>query len=147
GRVHVTATPVLGRGTDFSVTITNVSNEKIPGPILLVFTSLPPGVALASVSGHTVAGDPFVAVSLTGLAPGQSAQAMVRFTAPPSHGPVVEVLAGLPQKLLPPPHLDPITAALPLPGAVLPSSPSVLDFLFADGDPAQRASRTGLSVP
>jgi hypothetical protein len=103
GLVRVTATPVPGRGADFSVTITNVSNERIPGPVLIVFTSLPRGVALASVSGYTVAGDPFVAASLTGLAPGQSVMAVLRFTAPlTSQGIAAEILAGLPQPLPPP---------------------------------------------
>jgi hypothetical protein len=100
GLVRVTAKPLLGPANAVSVTITNTSNVRIPGPVLIVFTSLPKGVALASISGQTTAGDPFVAVSLTGLAPGQSATAACRFTAPlPSHGVTDEVLAGLTQML------------------------------------------------
>ena len=100
GLVRVTAKPLLGPANAVSVTITNASNVRIPGPVLLVFTSLPKGVALASISGQTTAGDPFVAVSRTGLAPGQSAMAAIRFTAPlPRDGVAFEVLAGLPQAL------------------------------------------------
>jgi hypothetical protein len=98
-RVHLTAKPVQGRATDFLVTITNISGGMIGGPVLLVFTSLPPGIALTSVAGYTAAGDPFVVESLAGLAAGRSATALVRFTAPPSHRTVFEVLAGLPQPL------------------------------------------------
>jgi hypothetical protein len=131
GRVRVTGKPVLGQANAVSVTITNVSNVRIPGPVLIVFTSLPKGVALASISGFTTAGDPFVAVSLTGLAPGQSATATLRFTAPlPSHGVSAEILAGLPQALppLPPPPGPIIVPPTPV-GEVLPPSPFLLDFL------------------
>jgi hypothetical protein len=131
-RVRLRAEPLLAQGTSFAVTITNVSKGKIAGPVLLVFTSLPKGVTLASVSGLTAAGDPFVAVSLTDLAPGQSATALLRFTAPPpAHGITVEILAGLPQEL-PPAHL-PSLDALPSPADPVRSlSPFVLDSLFAD---------------
>jgi hypothetical protein len=114
GQVRVTARPLPGPADAVSVTVTNASGVRVPGPVLLVFTSLPEGVALASVSGRTTAGDPFVAVSLAGLAPGQSAVAALRFTAPlPLHGVVVEVLAGLPQALPePPPHPGLITGPL-----------------------------------
>jgi hypothetical protein len=133
GLVRVTAKPVLGQANAVSVTITNASSVRIPGPVLIVFTSLPRGVALASVSGFTTAGDPFVAVSLTGLGPGQSATATLRFTAPlPPHGTAVEILAGLPQALPQlPPHVGPIIAPLAPPGEVLPPSPFVLDAPFA----------------
>jgi hypothetical protein len=143
GLVHVKATPVPGRGTDFAVTITNVSKVAIPGPVLIVFTRLPRGVALASVSGFTAAGDPFVVANLTGLAPGQSVTALVRFTAPPSVGTVVEILAGLPQPL-PKPPLDP-TIAPPTPaGGGLMPSPFVLDSLFAGRTSDQPAALPGL---
>jgi hypothetical protein len=96
--VRVTARPLPGPANAESVTITNASDVRIPGPVLIVFTSLPQGVAPASISGQTTAGDPFVTASLTGLAPGRSATATVRFTAPlPRHGLAFEVLAGLPQ--------------------------------------------------
>jgi hypothetical protein len=112
GLVRVTVKPWLGRPGAFSVTITNTSNGSIPGPVLLVFTSLPKGVALASFSGQTTAGDPFVAVSRTGLAPRHSATAAIRFTAPlPRRWQAFEVLAGLPQPLpVPPPRPVPIVA-------------------------------------
>jgi hypothetical protein len=97
--VHVTATPVPGQGTAWSVTITNVSKEYIPGPVLIAFTSLPRGVGLASVNGSTAAGALYVVAGLPGLAPGQSARALIRFTAPLSlsQGIRAEVLAELPQ--------------------------------------------------
>jgi hypothetical protein len=114
GQVRVTVKPLPGPTNPVSVTIANASKVRVPGPVLLVFTSLPEGVALASVSGRTAAGDPFVAVSLTGLAPGQSATAALRFTAPlPRQAVVVEVLAGLPQALPElPPHPGLITGPL-----------------------------------
>jgi hypothetical protein len=134
GLVRVTARPVPSHANTFSVTITNVSNKPLSGPILIVFTSLSRGVRLAAVSGFTAAGDPFVAVSLTGLLPGQSVTAQVRFTAPPSTGTAVEILAGLPQPLtLPPPHLGPLIAP-PIPaGEVLPPSPfaDLSQFVFS----------------
>jgi hypothetical protein len=110
GLVRVTVKPLPGPANAVSVMITNDSKVRVPGPVLLVFTSLPKGVALASIGGRTTAGDPFVAVSLTGLAPGQSATAALRFTAPPPlHVVVVEVLAGLPQALPAlPPHPGPM---------------------------------------
>jgi hypothetical protein len=133
GLVRVTARPVPSHANTFSVTITNVSNKPLSGPILIVFTSLTKGVRLADVSGFTAAGDPFVAASLTGLLPGQSVTAQVRFTAPPSTGTAVEILAGLPQPLtLPPPHLGPLIAP-PIPaGEVLPPSPfaDLSQFVF-----------------
>jgi hypothetical protein len=148
GQVRVMVRPVPSQANAFSVTITNVSNKPLSGPILIVFTSLPKGVGLADVSGFTAAGDPFVAASLTGLLPGQSVTAQVRFRAPPSTGTAVEILAGLPQPLtLPPPHLDPIIAP-PTPAAGgLPSSPSALDSLFVGWTPSQLATLTGRSVP
>jgi hypothetical protein len=80
---RVTATPGQGQGTARSVTITNGSDVNIPGPVPVIFTSLPQGVGLAPVDGYTAAGDPFVFAGFTGLAPGQSARAVLRFTAPP----------------------------------------------------------------
>jgi hypothetical protein len=95
--VRVTTKPLPGPANAVSATITSTSNARIPGPVLLVFTSLPDGVTLASRSSRTTAGDPFVVVSQTGLAPGQSATAAFRFTTPlPRHGIAAEVLAGLP---------------------------------------------------
>jgi hypothetical protein len=82
GQAGVTATPVQGQATAWSVTVTNVSSVYIPGPVLIVFTSLPQGVRLASVDGYTAAGNPFVVAGFTGLAPGQSATVVLRFTAP-----------------------------------------------------------------
>jgi hypothetical protein len=112
GLVHVTAKPLPGPAKDVSLTITNASNVRILGPVLIVFTSLREGVTLASISGQTTAGDPFVAVSLTGLAAGQSASAAFQFTAPlPDHGVAIEILAGLLQALpAVPPHPGPILA-------------------------------------
>jgi hypothetical protein len=100
--VHATAQPVLGQANTWSITVTNVSNVFIPGPLLIAFTSLPPGVGLASVSGAAAAGNVFVAGSVTGLAPGQSATAIVRFPGPfslQSHQVAAEILAELPQSL------------------------------------------------
>jgi hypothetical protein len=135
--VHVTASGLfLGTTTTtVSITITSVSHVSIPGPLLIVFTSLPRGVALASVNGYTPAGDPFEVASLTGLAPGQSVTATVSFTGPPallSRGVDAEVLA----ELLPPPlHSRPTIAPEAHADSALPSSPFVLDPLFA-GAPA-----------
>jgi hypothetical protein len=98
GLVRVTARPLPGPANAESVTVTNASDVTIPGPVLIVFTSLPQGVALAAISGQTTAGDPFVTASLIGLEPGRSATTTFRFTAPlPSHGLDFEFLAGLPQ--------------------------------------------------
>jgi hypothetical protein len=82
--VHIAAKPVLGQANTWSVTVTNVSNVFIPGPVLIVFTTLPRGFGLSSVNDYTVAGDLLVAPDLTGLAPGQSGTAIVRFTGPVS---------------------------------------------------------------
>ncbi len=159
--VRITAKPVLSLGSTFAVTITNISNVKIGGPVLLVFTSLPRGVALASVSGLTSAGDPFVAMNSAGLAPGQSATAMVRFTAsPPAHGIAVEVLAGLPQELSRGGNVTitqtvnvEVLAGLPQElspppptGGVFAPPLSGLDSLFADWAPDQPASLTSLDA-
>jgi hypothetical protein len=97
--VHVTVTPVPGQGAAWSVRVTNVSNVFIPGPVLIAFTNLPPGVALASVNGQPAAGDRFIAAGLPGLAPGQSATALVRFTGPlpvPPHRIVADIIVELP---------------------------------------------------
>ena len=112
-RVRVTLAPVPGQVTTFFVTVKNLGGVSLPGPVLLVFTSLPPGLTLAAASGCTAAGDPFVAVSATRLEPGQTATAQVRFVAPlPSGAATVEVLAGLPQPLsshaAPPDTTDPV---------------------------------------
>jgi hypothetical protein len=132
GLLHVTTTGV-GQSTTWPVTITNVSNVYIPGPVLIVFTSLPRGVALASADGYTAAGDPFVVASTTGLAPGQSATAVLRFTGPlalSANGFAAEILAEVPE-MVTQPHLDP-TIAQPTTrtGEGLPS-PFILDSLFA----------------
>jgi hypothetical protein len=99
--VHVTALPVPGQGAVWSVTITNVSDVYIPGPVLIAFTSLPQGVVFAPVNAYTPAGE--------GLAPGQAATAIARLPGPRplfSHEVPAEILAELP--LLPQP-LGPIT--------------------------------------
>jgi UDP-N-acetylmuramyl pentapeptide phosphotransferase/UDP-N-acetylglucosamine-1-phosphate transferase len=114
--VRVTATPVLGQTTVVSVTVTNVSHVFIPGPILLAFTSLPQGTRLVSVNGSSIASNLFVVAGLDGLAPGQSASALVSFTgllAQPLRGLRAEILAELPS-VSPPP--------LPLAGAPAPAS-------------------------
>jgi hypothetical protein len=98
GLVRVTTRPLPGSANAESVTVTNVSNVRISGPVLIVFTSLPSGVVLASIGGQTTAGDPLVVVSPTGLPPGRSATVTIRFTASlPRAGDAFEVLAGLPQ--------------------------------------------------
>jgi hypothetical protein len=100
--VHVSVTPVPGQATDWSVTITNVSDEYIPGPVLIV---LPPGVEPVSANGSTVAGALFVAPNFTGLAPGQSATALIRFIGSRSlffDEIVAEILAELPRPPLTP---------------------------------------------
>jgi hypothetical protein len=80
GLVHLTATPVPGQPTAWSLTITNVSKLYISGPVLIDFTSLPQGVTIASVAAYTPTGD--------GLAPGQSATAWAirHFDAPAGPG-------------------------------------------------------------
>jgi hypothetical protein len=122
---------VPGQGPAWFVRITNVSNVYIPGPVLIAFTSLPPGVGPAPVNGPGAVGDLFVAGSLTGLAPGQSATAMVSFTGPPallSRGVVAEVLAELPP---PPLHAGPTIAPGAHADSALPPSPFALDPVFA----------------
>jgi hypothetical protein len=141
--VHVTATPVPVQNPAWVVRITNVSTVDIPGPVLIAFTSFPQGVGPAPVNAPTAAGDLFVTGSVTGLAPGQSATAIVSFTGPPSplsHGVVAEILAELPQ---PPPRVGPAIAPATLAGAVPPSSPFVLDPLFA-GWAADQLSSLGM---
>jgi hypothetical protein len=108
--VHLTATPVPGPGPAWLVRITNVSNVSVPGPVLIAFTNLPRGVGTASVNGAIAADNSFVVGSVTGLAPGQSATAIISFTGPPtllSHGVVAEVLAELPQSAF---SVDPLFA-------------------------------------
>jgi hypothetical protein len=143
GLVHVTATPVPGQGAAWFVRITNVSNMDVPGPVLIAFTSLPQGVGPAPVNRPTAAGDLFVVGSVTGLVPGQSGTALVSFVSPPllPPGVVAEVLAELPQ-----PHVGPTIAPATLAGALPPSSPSVLDPLFAAWAADQLASLPGPAV-
>jgi hypothetical protein len=80
--VHAAATAGPGQGNAWSVTITNVSNVFIPGPVLIVFTDLPRVTGLTSTNNYTVAGELFVAPNLTGLAPGQSGTAIVQVPGP-----------------------------------------------------------------
>jgi hypothetical protein len=130
--VRATATPVLDHTT--TVSVKNVSNVFIRGPVLIVFTHLPPGVGLATVDGFTPAGDPFVVVSVAGLTPGQSATALIRFTGPPSlpaHGITAEILAEVPPSL----SLPPLRTGTPQPGPTALTPDAGLDFLiFGDLD-------------
>jgi hypothetical protein len=129
GLVRVTATPVPGQGQNWFVRVTNISNEPIPGPVLIAFATLPPVVGPGPANGTTAANDLFVVGGVPGLAAGESATAIVSFTGPPSllsRGVVVEALAELP-----PPHVGPAAAPATLAGAVPPSSPLALDSLFA----------------
>lgn len=67
---------------DGAVTITNVGNIQVNGPLQMVLTSLTSGVSLANASG-TFAGLQYVSIPLTGtLAPGQSATVPVQFKDP-----------------------------------------------------------------
>jgi hypothetical protein len=116
--VRVTATsPVLGPSTTLFVTVTNVSNVFIPGPILIAFTNLPQGVHLTSVNGSPATGDLFVAAGLGGLAPGQSATALISVSGLlrlPPQGITAEILAEVPRSLsLPPPPLAGAAALAP----------------------------------
>jgi hypothetical protein len=99
GLVHITATPVPGQANTWSVTITNVSNVYLPGPVLIAFTGLPQGVELAPINVYTPAGE--------GLAPGQAGTAVVHFSTPLpplSHDLAAEILAELPPPLTLPPR-------------------------------------------
>jgi hypothetical protein len=121
--VRVRLTPVPGHGSALIVTVTNVSNLYIPGPLLIVFTDLPRPVGLGSANSFTVAAPLYVAPDLTGLAPGQSGTALVSFPGPlslPSQRITAELLAELPSSwLLSPPRLGitsgPATTGGPLP--------------------------------
>jgi hypothetical protein len=134
--VHVTATPVLGQGSTWSVTVTNVSKAYIPGPVLIAVTGLPPGVGLAPVGGFTVAGTLFGAPDITGLVPGQSATALVRLTGPLSLlSPRITaaLLAEIPE---PPPALSataaPAPAGTPVSGQTALATGAGLDGLIFD---------------
>jgi hypothetical protein len=132
-RVRVTLTPVPGQSSALFVTVTNVSNVYIPGPLRIVFTNLPQSVGLGSASSSTLAVPLFVAPDLPGLAPGESGTALVRFTGLlplPPHGITAESLAELPPSFTLP-HLDPTTAPATPAGGVLSPSPFGLDSLFA----------------
>jgi hypothetical protein len=100
--VHVTVTPVPGQSSALFITVTNVSNGYIPGPLLSVFTNLPQPVGLGSANSSTVAAPVYVAPDLSGLAAGQSGTALVSFPGLLSlspHGITAEVLAELPPLL------------------------------------------------
>jgi hypothetical protein len=136
--VRVSATPVPDQGSAWIVRVTNVSNVPLPGPVLIAFANLPPVVGLGPTNSTPAADNLFVAGSVTGLAPGQSAMAIVSFTGPPSplsRGVVAEVLAELP-----PPHVGPTIAPV---APALPSSPFALDPLFAGWAANQPAPPAG----
>jgi hypothetical protein len=129
GLVRVTE-PVPGQGPAWAVRVTNVSNVDVPGPVLIAFADLPPVVRPGPVNAPPAAGGLFVAGSVAGLAPGQSATAMVTCTGSAallSRGVVAEALAELPL----PPHMGPTVTPGAHAGSALPSSPFVLDPLFA----------------
>ena len=62
-----------------TVTITNTSGSTLNGPFQIVLTGLPSGVTLLNAVG-TFDGSPYITVSSTGLAAGQSATVSVRFS-------------------------------------------------------------------
>lgn len=65
-----------------TVTITNLTNSAIAGPISVSFTGLPTGVTLTNATG-TYQGVPYITVSSTSsLGPGQSATVAVQFGDP-----------------------------------------------------------------
>jgi hypothetical protein len=103
--LHITAKPVAGQANTWSLTVTNVSNVFIAGPVLIALASLPPGVKVASINNYVVAGNLFVAPDLTGLAPGHSGTAIVHFagpvslTSPPIAGAVLAELPAAPLSL------------------------------------------------
>jgi hypothetical protein len=95
GLVHVTLTPVPGPGWAVVVTVTNVSQAYIPGPVLLVFMNWPRPVGPGSANS-SVAAPLYVAPDLPGLAPGQSGTALFSFPdllSLSAHGITGEVLA------------------------------------------------------
>src|SRR5262249_28664143 len=59
--VHVTATPAHGQDDTWSVTVKNVSDVYIPGPVVIAFTGLPRNLGLADINGLSVAGALYVA--------------------------------------------------------------------------------------
>jgi hypothetical protein len=139
--VRVTVTPVPGQSSAFAITVTNVSSVYIPGPVLIAFTNLPPGVGLGSANSSSVSAPLFVAPDLPGLAPGQSGTAIVRFTGPlslPPHGITVAILAEVPPSL----HLGPIIGPATAAGTI----PFVLDSLFTGQTSDQLAALLGQGV-
>jgi acid phosphatase len=72
-----------------TVTITNVSNASVTGPINLVLASLSSNTSLANKAGNTTshsAGSPYVIAWSGSLAAGASASAVLDFTVPSSGG-------------------------------------------------------------
>jgi hypothetical protein len=66
-----------------TVTITNISTGAISGPFQILFTGLTAGVMLVNATGD-FSGSPYLTISVSDLAPGQSATASVRFKDPSS---------------------------------------------------------------
>ena len=61
-----------------TITITNVGNQSLAGPVQAVCSGLPASVTLAGAAG-TLYGSPYVVLSPGGLAPGASVTARLRF--------------------------------------------------------------------
>jgi uncharacterized protein len=66
-----------------SVTITNVSGSTINGPFQIVFASLTGGVTLSNASS-VYNGSPYITISVSNLAAGQSSVVSVQFSNPSS---------------------------------------------------------------
>ena len=64
-----------------TVTITNISNSAISGPLQIVFMGLTAGVTLANATG-SLSGAPYLTTAAASLAPGQSATVSVQFNNP-----------------------------------------------------------------
>jgi hypothetical protein len=94
------------------VTITNVSEAIILGPVQVVLTGLPKGVTVAGATGRTVTGEPILTLPVNDLGPGNSVALSLRFTGPvPAHLTYnLVVFSGPLRPTLPPPP-GPLTAA------------------------------------
>jgi fibronectin type 3 domain-containing protein len=64
-----------------TVTVQNISQQSIPGPIQLVLRNLPAGVTLMNATG-TTGGSPYIRVTNNALAAGRSTSVTLRIQAP-----------------------------------------------------------------
>jgi len=64
-----------------TVTIKNISNTTISGPVQLVFGALPNGISVANATGSSVFG-PYLTVTASNLLPNQSVTVAVQFKDP-----------------------------------------------------------------